>query len=405
MKKILFIILCFVSTVSFAQSYLTNNAVFNLKDSRNSNVYRFAYLNNTDSIATMDSVGLRIIRPLRFKGGTTSQRPAFAVEGMLWYNSDSLKLEYYNGAAWQSLGVSTSTTYTAGSGLTLSAGQFKLGGTLSENLSLSTTGAYTFSLTDGTTPLIHTDINERISIGGTNNSGYKFFVNGDFGAASGTGALYFNGATSLIYTAGTADMALRLTGRSKEFRHLIFTTAYVFRPNTDNTLPYEIQNVAGEKIYATDFSNKLNKLYYVPTATSTDTKLLVHGNSDSAIRQLDFPIVQGTYTATKTDVTNIGTATLSTLHYQRLGDYIEVGGEITIDPTATGDTHLRITLPIASTITNSYDLFGTASAHDVNQVVRIYGDTVNSAAIFRLTAADASSHVYSFKFRYKYVAP
>lgn len=286
MKKLLALILILFSLGGYAQSNLTNNAVFNLKDSRNTNVYRFAYLNSTDSIATMDSVGLRVIRPMRFKGRTTAQRPAFAVEGMMGYNTDSLKLEYYDGAAWQSLGISTATTYTAGSGLTLTAGQFKLGSTLSENLSLNTGGTYTVSLTDGVTPMLYIDANERVSIKGTNNSGYDFFINGQFGAASGTGGLYFNGATSLIYTAGTADMAIRLTGRSKEFRHSINSTAYVFRPNTDNTLLYQIQNVAGEIISSVDFANKKVSFNYTPASSSPYSILLKQ--SDSSVSQLAF---------------------------------------------------------------------------------------------------------------------
>lgn len=403
MKKIIIAVLLLCSFTGYAQSYLTNNAIFNLKDSRNSSIYKFHYLNNTDSIFSIDSVGIKAIRPVRFKGRTTAQRPAFAVEGMMGYNTDSLKLEYYDGAAWQSLGISTATTYTAGSGLTLTAGQFKLGSTLTENLSLSTGGTYTFSLTDGTTPMIYTDANERVSIGGTNNSGYKFFVNGDFGAASGTGALYFNGATSLIYTAGTADMALRLSGRSKEFRHLIFTSAYVFRPNTDNTLPYEIQNVAGEKIYATDFSNKLNKLYYVPTATSTDTKLLVHGNSDSAIRQLDFPITSTTYTVTLTNTTNIASSSTNTTYYQRLGDVVHVWGEFTATATATGICEMGFSIPVSSGFTNSFDGAGTGSSDAYS--VRIFADATNDRMTFRWTAPNTSATTHSFHFTYKYIAP
>lgn len=404
MKKLILIISFLWAFGSFAQSSFYNNAVWNLKDPRSTNIYKLHYLNNTDSILTIDSVGLNFIRASRYKGWSTLNRPAFAVAGMIGYNTDSAKFEFYNGSAWGTFSASTSSSYTAGSGLTLTGSQFKLGGTISENTSLSTGGAYTWQLTDGTTPIIHSDVNERVSIGGTNNAGNKFYVNGTMGAADGS-VLFSFASASLQYYAPSSDMIIRLNGRGEEWRFTKFTSSFDIYPVTTNADPLRFRDNANGDIMHIVPSNKTVLLFSVPAATSTDTKLLVHGNSDSAIRQLDFPIVQGTYTATKTDVTNIGTASVSTLHYQRLGDYIEVGGEITIDPTATGDTHLRITLPIASTITNSYDLFGTASAHDVNQVVRIYGDTVNSAAIFRLTVADASSHVYSFKFRYKYVAP
>lgn len=286
MKKLLALFFISLSLGSFAQSNLTNNAVFNLKDSRNTNVYRFAYLNNTDSIATMDSVGLRVIRPMRFKGRTTAQRPAFAVEGMMGYNTDSLKLEYYDGAAWQSLGTSTATTYSSGSGLTLTAGQFKLGGSLSENLSLNTTGAYTVSFTDGTTPMIYIDANERVSIKGTNNGGYDFFINGQFGASSGTGSLYFNGATNLTYSAGSASATWRIQGNSKYFVHNVGTNGYLFYPSTDNTLEYKIQEVGGANIFGIDFANKKVKLHAVPASSSPYS--ILFKQSDSSVSQLAF---------------------------------------------------------------------------------------------------------------------
>lgn len=140
-------------------------------------------------------------------------------------------------------------------------------------------------------------------------------------------------------------------------------------------------------------------------ATSSDTRLLVKGASDSVIRQLNFTITQGPYTPTKTDVANIATSSVTTCHYERSGDYIEVFGEITIDPTATGATQVDLSLPIPSIIGNTYDLSGTAATGDSNQSIRIYGDVTNARAIFSYTAIDASSHVYSFRFKYKYVAP
>lgn len=141
----------------------------------------------------------------------------------------------------------------------------------------------------------------------------------------------------------------------------------------------------------------------IRAATSNDVNLLVKGESDSTVAQLNFPIVQTSYTPTKVDVTNVASASVTTSYYERTGNKIEVWGEVTIDPTATGDTQITLSLPIASSMSNSYDLSGSAAAYDVNQSARIYYG--GGVAIVRLNATDASSHVYSYRYVYYYFAP
>lgn len=134
-------------------------------------------------------------------------------------------------------------------------------------------------------------------------------------------------------------------------------------------------------------------------------QVLVSNGSTSLATWTELPaFAEGTYTASVTNVTNVASSSVTTCNYTRRGNYIEVFGEITIDPTATGDTKLRISLPVATGITNSYDLSGQATTFDNVQSVRIYQEL--GEAVFRLNASvDASSHVYSFRFIYKYIAP
>ena len=394
MKRIVLGLLLLIGIGASAQTPLYTNSVINLKNG--TPVYKFHYLNNTDSIVTIDSVGVNFIRAARFKAGTTAQRPAFAVAGMLRYNSDSSALEYYDGSLWQKLSIAAGVSTPALQSV-LTAGS-----TLSTNNTI-TVGTNTFAINSNSGVKFNVSTGGLVSIGGTNNAGYNFFINGQFGAESGTGAIYFNGATSTIFTSGTASLNLRLIGNSKEFRQIINTTDYTIAPYTDNTLPYRIKNFAGTTLQEIDFANSLFKVNAIPAATSNDTKLVVRGSSDSAFRQLDYPIVQNSYTPTKTDVTNIGTASVTTSYYQRTGNKIEVWGEVTIDPTATGDTQITLSLPIASSMSNSYDLSGSAAAYDVNQSARIYYS--GGVAVVRLNATDASSHVYSYRYVYYYFAP
>lgn len=111
---------------------------------------------------------------------------------------------------------------------------------------------------------------------------------------------------------------------------------------------------------------------------------------------------QGTYTPTVTLVTNVDAATVTTCNYQKIDSIVYVYGEISIDPTANNsDTRVDITLPITTTISQTYNLAGNASAFDVSEALRIYGNTSNGKAVLRYKASDNASHTFSFQFQYR----
>ena len=278
MRKILIVVFILLSVVGYSQSSLTNNAVFNLKDSRSSSIWKFHFLNNTDSLYTLDSVGIQFIRAARFKAKTTAQRPAFAVAGMMIYNSDSAALEYYDGAAWQKLSIAAgSSTPTLQQVLTA-------GSTLSSSATI-TTGSNTFTINTNSGTRFHINASGNVGINGTTTSGYDLHVNGLFGATSGAAGLYFNGTTNLTYAVGSNSATWRIQGDSRYFVHNVSSSGYLFYPATDNAREYKIQEVGGGNIFGIDFANKLIKGHSVPTATANDTKLVVRGSSDSAFRQ------------------------------------------------------------------------------------------------------------------------
>lgn len=135
------------------------------------------------------------------------------------------------------------------------------------------------------------------------------------------------------------------------------------------------------------------------TAISTDSKILIKG-ADSVIRTL--PYGSSSYTPTKTDIANVSSATVTTLEYQRLGDMVDVYGEVTLQATANNTlTEFRITLPIASNLANTRDLSGVAQADTEVQAIRIYGDVTNDQAKFGVKISHTNSTTYSFNFKYK----
>lgn len=115
----------------------------------------------------------------------------------------------------------------------------------------------------------------------------------------------------------------------------------------------------------------------------------------------DGNVFSGTYTPTLTNQTNVASSTPAVLQYMRVGNTVTVSGQVTIAPTATGNTLLGLSLPIASSLTNATQVGGTAVSQTTTQVAAIYADTTNNRATIRLQAAATTSLVYSFQFTYR----
>mgnify|MGYP003540379365 FL=1 len=77
---------------------------------------------------------------------------------------------------------------------------------------------------------------------------------------------------------------------------------------------------------------------------------------------------------------------------------------VAIYPSAAADTLLYMSLPVASGLTGTSDLAGTAACATVtNEVIAILGGAADTA-IFRWTATDLTNHALHFHFSY-YIVP
>lgn len=70
-------------------------------------------------------------------------------------------------------------------------------------------------------------------------------------------------------------------------------------------------------------------------------------------------LTSGTYTPTLTGVLNVDTTTAYPWMWVRVGDIVTVDGSIQIDSTATGETAVRASLPVASDLAVFSDLAGS----------------------------------------------
>lgn len=138
-------------------------------------------------------------------------------------------------------------------------------------------------------------------------------------------------------------------------------------------------------------------------ATTTTTGYFINYRGISITNTASYPT--GTYTPTLTNVANISASTAYECTYQRTGNFVSVFGEFDIDPTLTATaTELGISLPVASALTNSYQLGGNASSGTVaGMSARITADPTNDRAAVKFMSSDITNSTMSFQFSYRVI--
>lgn len=139
--------------------------------------------------------------------------------------------------------------------------------------------------------------------------------------------------------------------------------------------------------------------YGAGTHTGTPT-YSIQSTSSGAI--IEGPLVaSGTYTPTLTGVTNVTGTTAYACQYMRVGNVVTVSGKLTIDYTATGLVQVGISLPIASAISNDFEVAGTGSTGTNPFSGAILGDDTNNRAQFDLQSSSSGGDSFFFTFTYQ----
>lgn len=367
MRKILIFFLLIGSLASQAQTKkIYGNSAFDV------NTFSMTWLNTADSLVRIGTTGIRLFKPIYISGTTSASTPS----KLITKQTDSTLSQI------SFTGSTTDFLRADGVFATPSGGGGSPGGSNTQ-VQYNSSGVFA-----GSSNFTWTNASNALGLGSSGTTAYLNL------AAGTTSKALFNFGTGAAPTTPSAG-------------DFWFDVA-------DSSFKYRIGSNSLKWLFSKDQVVSTGLLLKPGAGTVADTigvgggiagQVLVSNGSSSFATWSDLPsYAEGTYTASITNVTNVGTSSITTCHYQRRGDMVEVFGEITIDPTATGDTKLRISLPVASGITNSYELSGQATTFDNVQSVRIYHEL--GEAVFRLNASvDASSHVYSFRFIYKYIAP
>jgi len=107
-------------------------------------------------------------------------------------------------------------------------------------------------------------------------------------------------------------------------------------------------------------------------------------------------LTSGTYTPTST-----GTLNMSAV-YGRISNYQRNGDIVTVITTSSGATNVRVSLPIASNLANTYsDLAGSGMASSFYEPVRAIADTTNNAATINFNSPYGGTTTISAMFMYE----
>jgi len=144
-------------------------------------------------------------------------------------------------------------------------------------------------------------------------------------------------------------------------------------------------------------------------ALETDTRKVKYGDGTTPWNSLAYfgaggpTLATGTYKPTLTIVQNIDVATAFDCQWQRVGNTVTVSGRVDIDPTATGQVILGLTLPVTTAnFTADQQVAGTVAAAGVagqsGAAVAVVGA---QTARLQYVASDSASRAMRFIFMYQ----
>lgn len=140
------------------------------------------------------------------------------------------------------------------------------------------------------------------------------------------------------------------------------------------------------------------------TLTATDGSTLAIGTGGTLGSAAYLTGIASTYTPTITNSTNLSASTASECRHIRIGNNVFVSGYIGVTATAAALMQFFVSLPIASTTGDFFDVGGSGSCYfalgAAVAAVTIYADTADNRARFTLVAPGTNAGVLTFAFGY-----
>ncbi len=268
--------------------------------------------------------------------------------------------------------------------------------TFNNTVAASSFGAYRIAIIDADLDCQGAVLDATLGYGF--NAGYNSIIKGDSiylqnvafgGGQSGSATLiaswlsgwsHHQSGCRYINTTGVAKVKATPSFDAYDFR---FTNPYL-----DNTVSIGVLGeVTGSKVPYSLFWEGTT----APATTLSSNFTRVH----------DGQVYSGTYTPTLTNTTNLDASTAYLNQYMRVGSVVTVSGRVDMDPTATGNTELGLTLPIASDVSGTEQVAGVFHGLGTTEPGVIFGDATNNRATFQHNAVGTANRTFYFTFTYR----
>jgi hypothetical protein len=139
-------------------------------------------------------------------------------------------------------------------------------------------------------------------------------------------------------------------------------------------------------------------------ATNGDGSALTNLNASAlasgtvAAARLPITLAAGSYTPTISNIVGGFSVTARAAHYTRVGNTVTVSGTVNIGSGASGN--FRMSLPIASNFTSSYDAGGCAESDFTGRHGLFLADTANDVVLLFVTSGGSSGDQgYSYSYQ------
>lgn len=236
--------------------------------------------------------------------------------------------------------------------------------------------------------------------------------NGAFGAFGNVGALTLNGNGSTALRGNGTFIAIGnasqvdLNGNATQF--LSGNGGFAVPAGTGGNASYPIAlnttQVTGN-LPGANVSGNISGLSAGITGNITLTGSVTGtGNTQTGIATtLNITLSQGNYTPTLFNTTNINANTSRQATFMRVGNMVMVAGQLDVTLTGTGLTQLGVSLPVASALSNAFQLGGSGSAESgaADTAVFIYADAANDRAKFEYYGVASGAQSISYHYGYE----
>lgn len=133
----------------------------------------------------------------------------------------------------------------------------------------------------------------------------------------------------------------------------------------------------------------------------TDFGLSLVDDANASTARTTLGLVDGTYTPTITNITNVAASTPYLAHYVRIGNQVIVTGLVDIDPTAAAQIEIDISLPVASNFAASTDCSGvTSCGTDPSRAGNVAGNSTTDRARLTFTPTLIDNRTSGYQFMY-----